>query len=202
MSLKPNGLAIISIITFLVAVAVAAAPGTVLAQPPFPTIYSGDVFVEGKLASAGLQLIPCVGGCDTGYRGNPTTVRESGSFRTLVVGPGDRKFLGLQITFHIVTEFGTVQAEETGIFREPATAGDLTKVLTLHFPALPKAPTPTPTATHTPVPSTHTPTPTSSLPIPGDPVIPRLATGVLVGGVVALVAGVVLLLWLRRRRAF
>lgn len=164
--------------------------------PPLPTTYKGKVFIEGQPAPSGLQIVACVNGCNS-FQSGPSITREperTAQYITLAVAAATSLY-GKTITFHIITEFGTIQAEETDLYKK----GAASLTLNLHFPALPQAPTPTPTPTPT---VTPTPTPTPSLPIPGDPVVPRLATGVLVGGVAALIAGIVLLLWIRRRRAF
>ena len=180
-------------------VAMAAAPAQRLAQPPFPVIYNGNVTIMDAPAPTDVSLVACVDGCDTGWQSNLALIPEPGKYTTLVVGPPDHTFIGKELTFHLVTEFGSVQAAETGTLTEPKDPSDFTKTLDLHFaeapPAAPEA-TPTPTPTITP-----TPSPTPVLPIPGDASVPRLSRVALIAGSLALLAGVGILFLMRRRKA-
>ena len=162
--------------------------------PPFPNKFSGNVLIDGQPASDGVLVFSRIGV----YESKQVPVRdgEYGKGTTpLLVGPPDDSYFNKQITFHATLGFGDAQATETAIFLNKL----VSETLELNFPALPAAPTPTPT----PTPSvTPTPTATPSLPIPGDTTIPRLATVVLVGGVATLAAGGLLMLWVRRRKAY
>lgn len=154
-------------------------------QPFGPDSYSGQVMVQGVLAPRGMQIYACIDSCEV-YLSATVTLNEGGRYRQLVVGPQDRLLVGHPIYFYLANRFGRIQAAEavdfegaTQIFDQNLTFDD---------------PVPFPTAT-------PTVTPTASLPVPGDPavtVIPRMA---LILGGATLVAGLMLLVILRRRAA-
>ena len=165
-------------------------------RPPFPVIYGGSVFVKGAPAPAGLSVVGCVIDCSR-YKSDPVLTDETGRYRTLVVGPPNEAFLNEEITFWIENQFGAIQAAETATF-DP-TIVSLTRTLTLRFgeevpTPPPSAPMPTPTVT-------ATPTATPVLPIPGDSSVRSLPRMALIVGVAALLAGGMILLLFRRRRA-
>ena len=161
-------------------------------RPPFPVIYGGSVFVQGAPAPAGLSVVGCVIDCSR-YKSDPVLTDETGKYRTLVVGPPNETFQNEEITFWIENEFGAIQAAETGTF-DP-TIVSLTRTLNLRFgEEVPTPPPSTPTVT-------PTPTATPVLPIPGDSSVRSLPRMALIVGVAALLAGGMILLLFRRRRA-
>ena len=85
------------------------------AQPLLHDYYSGTVTVQGSPAPSGTQLIACVDGCGT-YRSDPVSVGGNGAFTGLILDPTDRRMIGRDVTFHIVNEHGSIQADQTGEF--------------------------------------------------------------------------------------
>ena len=82
------------------------------AQPLLHDYYSGTVTVQGSPAPAGTQLIACVDSCDT-YSSVAVSVGDSGAFTGLILSPTDRRMIGRDVTFHIVNEHGSIQADQT-----------------------------------------------------------------------------------------
>ena len=164
--------------------------------PPFPITYKGNVTIQEQPSPEGLSVVACVNSCDLregGYESDPVVTDETGRYQVLIVGPPDQTFLDQEITFWIVNEFGRIQARETAVFEVPE---ELTPTLNLSFNQEVPTPPPTPTPTVTP-----TPTATPVLPIPGDSSVRSLPRTALIIGLAALLAGGVLLLLHRRRRA-
>ena len=161
---------------------------------PLPLIYSGNVTVQGEAASGGLSLVACVDGCELpGYKSAPVTTRADGSYKGLVVGPPNEKFLRKRITFWIVTEFEPIQASETPVYKVPSTPAGLTPTLDLTFTdPVPLPPPPAPIPPPLPVPV---------LPIPGDPAVTRIPALAVVAGIAALTLGASMLFLVGRRRA-
>ena len=193
-------------------------------QPFFPDFYSGQATLQGAPAPAGVQLVACVYGCDTGFQSQPVEIQAGGRYEMLEVDPLDEALIGLPINFYLINEFGRVEAAESpayeGIydfydqdltFADPLPAGPPTPVPSSTPTPIPQptpaveveltptaVPTATPEPTAAPVPA---PTPTAVLPVPGDPgvtAIPRLA---LIAGAIAVAAGAGLILWARRQAA-
>ena len=143
---------------------------------PNPVGYHGTVTIQGSPAPEGMLVVACVGGCEDGWEATKTgdaaqAVRTlaGGGYKALIVGPPDDSFVGGDITFWIVNEYGRIQATETASF-DPG--GKLYVQLNLTFDdAAPEPdPTPTPEPTATPIPTaapipTATPEPTAT-PIP------------------------------------
>jgi len=178
---------IFSLALFLVVMAtLGAAPHQAKPPQPFgPDSYSGQVMVQGALAPRGMQLYACIDSCEV-YLSATVTLREGGRYNQLVIGPQDRLLVGHPIFFYLANQFGHIQAVEavdfegaTQIFDQDLTFGD---------------PVPFPTAT-------PTVTPTASLPVPGDPTVTAIPRMALILGVATLLAGIVLLMVLRRRAA-
>ncbi len=160
-------------------------------QPFFQDFISGVVTVQGEPAPAGTQLIACIDDCDTVFRSKPKTLADGGSFELLEVNPSDENLIGHEISFHLVNEFGRIQAVETrafvGIFDFYPT--DLTFNDPLPTPPVPPTPTPTPE-----------PTPTAILPVTGDPTVTEIPRLALLAGGGAAVVGAGLLLAVRRAK--
>ena len=204
MRLKILKVGVLAAYMMALAAGLGAALGQVVPEPPVPpNVFAGDVFIGGQPAPDGVEIFARA---DI-YQSNvarpgfapderPIVLTEGGKYFNLKVQPPGQAFVGKTITFHATIGFGDVPAQETDV---------LTRGLRfetdfgLHFPdAPPGSPTPTPKPTPT---FTPTPTPTPVLPIPGDPSVPRLSRLALILGGVAVVAGVGLLLIMRRRQA-
>ena len=186
----------------VLSVALAAAPEQGLSQPPGPVFYRGEIFVMDEPGETDLTLVACIDGCEseTGWQSAPAIIPEPGRYISLSIGPPEHSFVGKQVTFHLITEFGITQADETVIYNSARTPDELTQSLDLHFgEAPPKEATPTPTLTPT---ITPIPTSTPVLPIPGDSSVPRLSRIVLIVGIIAVAVGAAVLFLVRRRRAF
>ena len=187
-------------------------------QPLLQDYYSGAVTVQGSPAPAGVQLVACVDDCGT-YQTEAVVVGEAGRYSSLVIEPTDRRMIGRDVTFHIINEHGSIQADE---IREFYGVYDLyTQDLTFSSP-LPAPPTPTPIPTATPVPTptpvptatpeptptatpeptpTPQPTPTAILPVTGDTTVTRIPPLAIVGGIaLALFGGALLYVAARRAR--
>ena len=152
-------------------------------QPFGPDSFSGQVSVQGALAPAGLQLYACIESCEV-YLSAAVEIEGGGAYSKLVISPLDRSLVGHPVFFYLANKFGRIRAAEVVDFQGATQIFD--RNLTFSDPV------PSPTAT-------PTVTPTASLPAPGDPTIPAIPKIALLFGVVALFAGVVLLLNLRRR---
>ena len=159
-------------------------------RPPFPITYKGNVSIQGQPAPAGLSVLACVISC-SGYESDPVLTDAPGRYQVLVVGPPDVSYLDAEITFWIVANSDRIQAQETSVFEAVVDPSDLTPTLNLTFnQEVPTRPPDPPTPTATPV-----------LPIPGDSSVRSLPRTALILGMAALLAGGVLLMLLRRRRA-
>ena len=191
-------------------------------QPLLQDYYSGTVTVQGSAAPAGTLLVACVDDCAT-YQTTAVTIGESGAYTGLMLEPTDYRMIGRDVTFHIINQYGSIQADETSEFYG---VYDLyTQDLTFESP-LPAPPTPTPVPTATPVPTptlaptatpepTATPTaeppaptpvpdptPTAILPVTGDTAVTRIPPLAIVGGIaLALAGGGLLYVAARRARA-
>lgn len=175
-------------------------------QPLLQDFYSGAVTVQGSAAPMGTLLVACVDGC-ANYQSTAVVVGESGAYAGLMLEPTDHRMIGRDVTFHIINQYGSIQADESSEFYG---VYDLyTQDLTFNSP-LPALATPTPTPTATPVPTatpaptptatpepTATPTPTpvpdptptAILPVTGDTAITRIPPLAIVGGIVLVLAG-------------
>ena len=130
----------------LMLAAIAAAPGQDQGKRPLGPLlqdyYSGTVTVQGSPAPAGTQLIACVDSCAT-YHTAAVSIGESGAYTGLTLEPTDYRMIGRDVTFHIVNQHGSIQAEETGEFYG---VYDLYTQNLTFLAALPAPPTPTPTS--------------------------------------------------------
>ena len=82
-------------------------------QPFFPDFYSGQATLQGAPAPAGVQLVACVYGCDTGFQSQPVEIQAGGRYEMLEVDPLDEALIGLPINFYLINEFGRVEAAES-----------------------------------------------------------------------------------------
>ena len=157
-------------------------------QPRNPIFYSGTVTVQGELVEAGLDIIVCVGGCES-YASTPVPTRNGGKYGPVPIAPDGQGFQNREMTFWIVTDFGRIQATQTPTFSMTA---EITQRVDLTFTdPLPLPPPPTPMPT---------PLPTPVLPIPGDPVMTQIPVLAVVLGIAALGAGATMLFVVGRRR--
>ena len=182
-------------------------------QPLLQDYYSGAVTVQGSPPPEGTLLVACVDDCAT-YRTAAVAIGADGGYTGLVLEPTDRRMIGRDVTFHIVNEHGSIQAEEMAEFYG---VYDLYKRdLTFKSP-LPAPPTPTPPPTATPVPTATpeptptptatpepptpipAPTPTAILPVVGDTAVTRIPPLAIVGGAALVLAGGALLFFAARR---
>ena len=125
----------------------------VLAQPPVPADYSGDVYVGGEPAGEGLEVSAKIGDW-TIPDDNIVTTDANGYYFFLMVGPPDSTYIGETIEFYV----NGVKASETDTFEAGSSHMPPEPPFDLHVTALP---TPTPTVTPTPTATpTVTPTPT------------------------------------------
>ena len=208
---------------------VAAVPGQE-GRPPSPLepdYYFGTVSVQGSPPAEGTLLFACVGGCDT-YRSDPVSLSADGSFQWLVAGPQGHNFVSLTVTFHIINQYGSIQAVQTNEHVAARNQFNLAITFTDSIPDAyptphptpvpptatprPTRPAPTPTPTPTPVPPTATPeptptatvqpspTPTAVLPVTGDTTVASLPPLVIALGGIFVAAGLALLVATFRRR--
>ena len=186
-------------------------------QPLLQDYYSGTVTVQGSAAPEGTLLVACVDGC-ANYQSTAVVVGESGAYTGMMLEPADYRMIGRDVTFHIINQYGDIQAEQTSEFYGiyDLYTLDLTFSSPLPAPATPTpkptatpvpTATPEPTATPTPEPTVTPeptpvpdPTPTAILPVTGDTAITRIPPLAIVGGIVLVLAGGVLL-YLAARRA-
>ena len=90
---------------------VAATPGQD-GRPPAPLepdYYSGTVTVQGATPPEGTQLVGCIDGCDS-YQSAAISLDANGSFQWLALKPEDWDLVGDDVTFHITTVYGSIQA--------------------------------------------------------------------------------------------
>ena len=109
------------------------------AMPPFPTIYSGTVFVAGQPYGAGLNITASI----LDWTTSEADVTNDNSLYELAVAPPNSSYAGQTIYFYV----NGVQASETDT-QHYVKSGEVTN-FNLHVTALP-TPTPTPTMTPTP----------------------------------------------------
>ena len=84
-------------------------------SPLEPDFYSGTVTVQGSTPPAGTQLVACIDGCDS-YQSDPVSLNADGSFSWLTLRPESWDQIGDEVTFHITTVYGSIQANETNLF--------------------------------------------------------------------------------------
>ena len=152
-------------------------------QPFGPDSFSGKVTVQDSPAPQGMELFACIDDCRV-FQSATVGIGPGGRYSQLVVNPLDRSLVGHPILFYLLNVFGRIQAVEAADF-QGATDGFK---LDLSFDDPVPSPTPTPTVT-----------PTASLPVPGDPTVTAIPRVALLAGVAAALAGIVLLVVVRRR---
>ena len=156
---------------------VAATPGQD-GRPPAPLepdYYSGTVTVQGATPPADTQLVACIDGCDV-YQSGAASLDANGAFSWLALTPTDWDLVGDEVTFHITTIYGSIQAAETQLFigarQLYAVTLTFTDAIPTDYPTPTPPPTPTPQPTATPRPTaTPTPQPTAT-PVPSATPVP------------------------------
>lgn len=139
--------------------------------PPWPTIYSGNITVNGAVPRDGALVTAKMGD----YTSQSVAVLN-GRYAGLAVGGPDSTFFGRTITFHLDD---LVIAEETDVFAFNQWIV-INSSFDLTFPAYP-TPTPTPT-------SVPTATPTAT-PIPSPTPTPEIPQAMIITGVVDVLNG-------------
>jgi len=180
--------ALVTVLTLSLAVMAMLGAGPSQAKPPQPfgpDSFSGQVTVQGALAPRGMQLYACIDTCEV-YLSATVEIQERGMYSQLVIGSKDRSLVGHPIFFYLANQFGRIRAVEAVNFEGATQIFD--RNLTFNEPV------PLPTAT-------PTITPTASLPVPGDPTVTAIPRMALILGGLTLLAGLGLLLILRRRAA-
>ena len=150
---------------------VAAAPAQD-GRPPAPLepdYYSGNVSVQGATPPEGTQLVACIDGCSS-YQSAAVSLDANGGFTWLALTPDDWDLVGDDVTFYIVTIYGSIQASESPLFigaRQTYTISlTFSDPIPTDYPTATPPPTATPRPTATPVPPTPTPTPVPPTPTP------------------------------------
>lgn len=144
--------------------------------PPWPLIYTGNVYIGGEPAPDGVFVVGVIGE----YNSIPVEVKD-GRVVGMAVGPPDVTFFGQTIRFELRSGDQVSIAEETDLFTN-LVSPTLRKDFHLNFPGFP-TPTPLPTAT-----PTATPLPTST---PLATATPIVVGPVVYNGVVVVSAGAI-----------
>lgn len=144
--------------------------------PPWPLIYTGNVYIGGEPAPDGVFVVGVIGE----YNSIPVEVK-GGRVVGMAVGPPNVSFFGETIRFELRSGEQVSVAQETDLFTN-LVSPTLRKDFHLNFPGFP-TPTPLPTAT-----ATVTPLPTST---PLATATPIVVGPVVYNGVVVVSAGTV-----------
>ena len=167
-------------------VTLAASPHQYKPPQPFgPDAFSGRVVVQRSSPPVGMWLFACIDDCLI-YKSEVVGIKEGGAYSRLIVNPTDRSLVGHSIYFYLANDFGLILAVETVDF---AAATD-NFTLDLNFSDAIPVPTPLPTVT-----------PTASLPVPGDVAVTAIPRMALIGGAIAVVLGMGILMAARHRAA-
>ena len=164
-------------------------------QPLLQDYYSGTVTVQGAPAPEGTQLVACVDDCGT-YQSAAVTIGPGGAFTGMILAPTDRRMIGREVTFHIVNQYGSIQADDSTEFIGVYDLYSTNLIFSGPLPSPAPTPEPTPTPDPTAVPD---PTPTAILPVTGDTVVTRIPPLAIVGGAALAVAGLIILYAAARR---
>ena len=160
-------------------------------------IYSGDASIEGAPLQAGLSVVACLDGCSN-WESEPVESRY-GRYVAITIGPPSTSDVGKYITFHVITEYGRITADETVMY---VPGLPIARLFDISFGEPLPAPPPTPTLKPTSTPTiTPTPSPTPVLPIPGDQMVTRLPGIAVLLGIGAIMVGLMSLLVVRTRNS-
>ncbi len=97
-------------------------------------IFEGHAYADNRAAPAGVSLIACLGGCDSGYV-TPSVNTGSDGIYQVKIAPGQLRPDGRMVTFWLVDGPDRVEADQDILFRGHGE----TRVLDLNFEDLPAA---------------------------------------------------------------
>ena len=97
-------------------------------------IFEGHAYADNRAAPAGVSLIACLGGCESGYV-TPSVNTGSDGIYQIKVAPGQRRPDGRMVTFWLVDGSDRVEADQDILFRGHGE----TRLLDLNFEDLPAA---------------------------------------------------------------
>lgn len=97
-------------------------------------IFEGHAYADNRAAPAGVSLIACLGGCESGYVTAPVSTGSDGIYQVKVV-PGQLRPDGRMVTFWLIDGPDQVEADQDILFRGQGE----TRVLDLNFENLPAA---------------------------------------------------------------
>ena len=95
-------------------------------------IFQGHAYADNRAAPAGVSLVACLGGCESGYATSPVSTGPDGIYR-VKIAPGQLRPDGRMITFWLVDGADRVEADQDILFRGHGE----TRVLDLNFVDLP-----------------------------------------------------------------
>ena len=193
-------------------------------RPPQPLLqdyFQGTVTVQGSPAPTGTQMVACVELC-ANFQSAKVSIGANGSYSGLEVNPTNSALIGGDVSFYILNQHGSIQADQTGsfagvyntytldlTFSNPIPDGSTPTPEPTATPEPPATPTPQPTATPVPLPTVAPepeptavpePTPTPILPVTGDPNIAGIPPLAILGGATLAVLGI-FILYLAAQRA-
>ena len=97
-------------------------------------IFEGHAYADNRAAPAGISLIACLGGCESGYV-TPSVSTGSDGIYQVKIAPGQLQPDGRMVTFWLVDGPDRVEADQDILFRGHGE----TRVLDLNFEDLPAA---------------------------------------------------------------
>ena len=97
-------------------------------------VFEGHAYADNRAAPAGVSLIACLGGCESGYV-TPSVSTGSDGIYQVKIAPGKLRPDGRMITFWLVDGPDRVDADQDILFRGHGE----TRVLDLNFQDLPAA---------------------------------------------------------------
>jgi len=97
-------------------------------------IFEGHAYADNRAAPAGVSLIACLGGCESGYV-TPSVSTGSDGIYQVKIAPGQLRPDGRMVTFWLVDGSDRVEADQDILFRGHGE----TRVLDLNFVDLPAA---------------------------------------------------------------
>tara|TARA_B100001123_G_C15184539_1_gene976736 strand:+ start:340 stop:1278 length:939 start_codon:yes stop_codon:yes gene_type:complete len=144
-----KNLAVISSLLVLGLFLLGAGPGQggVPPQPYGANFFSGIVTVKGQIPPEGTQIIGCVADCVDVFESEPALTDADGNYVALQLNPDDEELVGRLVTFHLVNEFGRIDAVETRRFEGDFNIYALDLTFTDPIPVFMVEPTPVPIPT-------------------------------------------------------
>ena len=95
-------------------------------------VFEGHAYADNRAAPAGVDLVACLGGCETGYVSDAVTTGKDGIYQ-VKVNPGQIRPDGRMVTFWLVRDAERVEADQDVLFR----GNGETRTLDLNFKNLP-----------------------------------------------------------------